>query len=593
MTENNNNYKDEKTMVEEISLKKSRPLPKIPERVSSRDIPTLPLNKIENVIDSFKNQKRLTAQQIFQTINNDDDNDYEEEEECSGVYASKTEIPTSTYILPEPSFFFSKKLMTPVLEVDEEDEEYLTLPPTTTDHYIIPEHADISDQGEPSLESGRTSPSSSIDSTAQAQETREILDDISTLNLGSISSPPFPLQQQQHQQEEPYNKGPLQNSLLMDVQNLSQINHALMTPPFQPTTVKPENTYFMNSPIPTMTSFSLTHDKASIKTFRRMANKTHDPQTQFTYAKYLIQLVLFYSNNNQTNNEAISSVSSETRERLQEEAEYWIERLAKSNHPEALYIKGHWHRFGQQYHLIGSQYKRVNHSKAFKCFQQSAKLGCTEAHYELAEYYVSQKEYRKAITSYKYAASKNHTLALYKLANILLRGLLSQETDVHQGLAFLKQAADAGSNQDCARPAYDLACIYANDLESIDLEKNSILSSWITEQYYPLAIQYFKKADELGMAAAAFRLGKIYEHGQLGQVKSDEEAFKYYTRAAEKKSHEAMLELSRLYKDGIPGYLSPHALMAYKWCLYATENGNEVAEYTLGYVFVIIILILF
>ncbi|CEG84978.1 hypothetical protein RMATCC62417_18718 [Rhizopus microsporus] len=209
MTENNNNYKDEKTMVEQISMKKSRPLPKIPERVSSRDIPTLPLNKIENVMDSFKNQKRLTAQQIFQTINDDDDE--EEEEECGGVYSTKTEIPTSTYILSEPSFFFSKKLMTPVLEVDEEDEEYLTLPPTTTtDYYIMPEHADTSDQGEPSLESGRTSPSSSIDSTVQAQETREILDDISTLNLGSVSSPPFPLHQHQHQhrhqQEETYHR---------------------------------------------------------------------------------------------------------------------------------------------------------------------------------------------------------------------------------------------------------------------------------------------------------------------------------------------------------------------------------------------------
>ncbi len=62
---------------------------------------------------------------------------------------------------------------------------------------------------------------------------------------------------------------------------------------------------------------------------------------------------------------------------------------------------------------IGSHYKKVNHVKAFKCFQQAAKLGCIEAHYELAEYYVSQKEYKKAISSYQLAASKKHTLALY------------------------------------------------------------------------------------------------------------------------------------------------------------------------------------
>jgi hypothetical protein len=57
------------------------------------------------------------------------------------------------------------------------------------------------------------------------------------------------------------------------------------------------------------------------------------------------------------------------------------------------------------------------------------------------------------------------------MANILLRGLLCQERDVHQGLAFLKEAADGNQGQESARSAYDLACIYASDLESIDLER--------------------------------------------------------------------------------------------------------------------------
>lgn len=59
------------------------------------------------------------------------------------------------------------------------------------------------------------------------------------------------------------------------------------------------------------------------------------------------------------------------------------------------------------------------------------------------------------------------------MANILLRGLLCQERDVHQGLAFLKEAADGNQGQESARSAYDLACIYASDLESIDLERYS------------------------------------------------------------------------------------------------------------------------
>ncbi|CAO3666959.1 unnamed protein product [Rhizopus stolonifer] len=269
------------------------------------------------------------------------------------------------------------------------------------------------------------------------------------------------------------------DTLSFDVQNLPQINQALMRPIFQPT--KPKENLFVIWHLPTMAFFSLTQDKASIKTFRRIATKTHDPQTQFTYAKYLVQLVSFYTNNNQTDNQALSVASAETRDRLQEEAEYWINKLPKSNHPEALYIKGHWHRFGKR--IVGSQYRKINYLKAFKCFHQSAKLGCIEAHYELTEYYVSQKEFKKAISSYTLAASKRHVLALYKMVNILLHGLLSQEKDVHESLKFLREAADA---------------------ESIDLERNIILSSLMNEQQFPLAIEYSKKADEFGMAIIVF-----------------------------------------------------------------------------------------
>lgn len=52
----------------------------------------------------------------------------------------------------------------------------------------------------------------------------------------------------------------------------------------------------------------------------------------------------------------------------------------------------------------------------------------------------------------------------------MLRGLLSQEKDIRQGLTYLKKAADL-NRPECARPAYDLACIYSNDLETIGLDR--------------------------------------------------------------------------------------------------------------------------
>lgn len=80
---------------------------------------------------------------------------------------------------------------------------------------------------------------------------------------------------------------------------------------------------------------------------------------------------------------------------------------------------------------------------------------------------------------------------------------------------------------------------------------------------------------------ATFRLGRLYER----ETKTWE-AFKCYYRAAEKRHEGAMLELSRLYKEGIAGYLDPHPTMAYEWCKRATESGNEAAEFIMGYVHV-------
>lgn len=43
-----------------------------------------------------------------------------------------------------------------------------------------------------------------------------------------------------------------------------------------------------------------------------------------------------------------------------------------------------------------------------------------------------------------------------------------------------------------------------------------------------------------------------------------------------------MLAVSKMFKQGIPGFLSSQHILAHEWCVRAAENGNEVAEFTLG-----------
>ncbi|KAL9536974.1 hypothetical protein MBANPS3_012200 [Mucor bainieri] len=632
------------------SIRKTRPLPKIPDRTSSKE---LPINMTAIMSESFKNNTRVSAQQLFQMLNQsksveDGEEDTSDDDvEYGGVYALKTQMPSPTLSNREvlkqyyEELNLNYKTMTPVEEVDED--QFITnyaLEPTP--EYNERPVSQISLQP-PSLASGRSSPTSSRNSSqsidlpdppldfnfqthrqataslqpAAQQPTESTQQKFDTINgISSLYAAPVdgysygaPRPSLENVSEASESTPSNRLSLYGDVQKLSQLNQALMTPEISNSSIpapvyqQPQHEHLSRQAMHnnqqqqqhqalasvssynkradsrvSMTSASLVHDKESMKTYRRMATKTNDRNIQFTYAKYLMQLVSLYVGSKEPSVVA-------TRDRLQEEAEYWVDKLAKSNHASALYTKGQWLRHcGDSKAIgifVGAQYKKVNHTKAFKCFQQAAKYGSVEAYYELAEYWMVRKDYKKSMDCYRYAASKNHILSLYKLANILLRGLLHQQKDIQQGLIYLRQAADS-EKPDCARSAYDLACILSNDLKSIDLEIEPSITTFYITPNAASAMHYFKKADSFGLVSATFRLGQFYKEGQQQFHPNAWEAYKCFARAAEHNNEDAMIELAHFYKDGISGYLSPQPLLAFQWCHKATENGNAVADYVLG-----------
>lgn len=100
-----------------------------------------------------------------------------------------------------------------------------------------------------------------------------------------------------------------------------------------------------------------------------------------------------------------------------------------------------------------------------------------------------------------------------------------------------------------------------------------------------MAMQYIEKAHKLGLISAGYLLGDAYAKGSLGvQDKDIWKAYQYYASAAEKGHEEAMLALSAVFLQGIPGHLRSHPLIAFKLCYRAAQkkNGSKEAEYTLG-----------
>ncbi|KAI7886967.1 HCP-like protein [Lichtheimia hyalospora FSU 10163] len=422
---------------------------------------------------------------------------------------------------------------------------------------------------------------------AAAASTSHIPRTASAISLGSAASSSRPMSHAWEPHQQPlmlphntsmqYNNHQQPLAFHMQQQQPSPVAsplHKAQSTPHLATTTAANNAAVVDAllqPVPvksrlSIASFSLTHDKDAIKTYRRMASKTHNKAIQLTYAKYLLDVARLYKSN------------QSTRERLLSEAGYWIERLAKAGLAEALFIKGKWHLQQPEIEECDPSYRnKPQPLKAYKCFQAAARAGWVDAYYELARYQKSRGEYTRAVDCYKLAASKGHTLATYKMAKILLRGQLHQKRNIKLGLDYLQKAADA-LDDDSAEPAYVLSCVYADELERIGIARESQMS----RENIPLAIFYLKKAAQTGLPMAVHRMGQVHEHGLLNLPRDAWQGYSCYVRAAEDGHEGAMLDLSRLYAQGIAGYLMPQYEIAFKWCQRAADKGLEQAEYVLG-----------
>lgn len=240
----------------------------------------------------------------------------------------------------------------------------------------------------------------------------------SAISLGSTTSSSRPMSHVWEPHQQPlmlppnnhHHQQPLAFQMQQQASPIGSPLHKAQSTPHLATTAATNNAAAVDAllqPVPvksrlSIASFSLTHDKDAIKTYRRMASKTHNKAIQLTYAKYLLDVARLYKSN------------QSTRERLLSEAGYWIERLAKAGLAEALFIKGKWHLQQPEIEECDQSYRsKPQPLKAYKCFQAAARAGWVDAYYELARYQKSRGEYARAVDCYKLAASKGHTLATY------------------------------------------------------------------------------------------------------------------------------------------------------------------------------------
>jgi TPR repeat protein len=101
------------------------------------------------------------------------------------------------------------------------------------------------------------------------------------------------------------------------------------------------------------------------------------------------------------------------------------------------------------------------------------------------------------------------------------------------------------------------------------------------KQEYVKALEFFRKADEQDLPAAADWLGALYSNG-FGVPADIVEAMKYYRKAAEAGIATAQVNLANIYRDGYGDSIPKDQKEAIKWYRKAAEQNSADGQVRLG-----------
>jgi TPR repeat protein len=324
----------------------------------------------------------------------------------------------------------------------------------------------------------------------------------------------------------------------------------------------------------------------SLENFRENAKKSNDPETQLSFVRYLMEssnkiqedpgqlgIVLPTSPTGGECRE-IDERKLTMRKLLEAEALRWLKRLATT----AVGI-GRPPLADAQFMLAefygkGMLALAVDHGKAFGLYVQASKQNHPTATYRAAVCYEvgagTKKDNKRAVQFYRKAAALGDSLAMHKVALILLYGKLNSQKNLKEGITWLKRAANAA---DALHPEslHDLAQCY---------ERRGGCPVLIPDEHY--AFELYARAAQFGFAPSQYRLGTCYEYGLLGCQVEPSNSVKWYGKAAEQGFPDAELALSSWYLSGSHGVLAQSDTDAYLWARKAADRGHSKAEYQVG-----------
>ncbi|GAA6013318.1 hypothetical protein JCM10207_000853 [Rhodosporidiobolus poonsookiae] len=339
--------------------------------------------------------------------------------------------------------------------------------------------------------------------------------------------------------------------------------------------------------------------KASVDEYRQRIKADPDPEAQFNFAKYLIEAAKKINSSASGDEKA----AKKYRDALLAESLKLIKRLAtqggglgKPAYADAQFFLANCLGNGS----LGLQ---IDHEKAYNLYVQASKQNHSAATYRTAVCNElgagTRRDHARAVLFYRKASALGDTAGMYKLGMILLHGLLGQQRNPKEALAWLKRAASQ-ADEDNPHALHELGLLYEKPpalVSSTTASLGAKAAAQLQQQHLQAggppptivpfdpvqAREYFTQAAQLGYPPSQFKLGSCYEFGTLTCPVDPRRSIAWYTRAAERGDSGAELALSGWYLTGSEGVLKQSDSEAYLWARRAANKGLPKAEYAVGY----------
>lgn len=263
----------------------------------------------------------------------------------------------------------------------------------------------------------------------------------------------------------------------------------------------------------------------------------------------------------------------------------WYEQAAAAGSTDGAELAGTLHYLGS----CGA----VDYVKAAKYFEQAASGGDTYAMNYLGWMYANglgvEQSFDRAIEFYEKAVELRGNTDGSRLE--VTKQFLADQKAANEGddaatvslaLAYFDGnavAEDFAKAKELLRPLAEDGSIDAM-IALGDVERGKYVGFWgATEHDYDAAMKWFKKAAELGSTEAMCKIALMYNNGD-GMTRNTDSALYWYKLAADAGSVDAVFSVARSYENNYHDYEK-----AFEWYTKAYEMGDDYAASFIGYLY--------